>query len=124
MKYQRGVSLNGLMIGGVIFAILALGAMKVLPDWMEYGRLKKVIAAVAADSSLKDSSVTQVRGAYRKRAEIDDIKSITAEDIDIAKEGGELVLSFAYSKKIPMFAIGGTKVSLGLDFEGSTSNKP
>ena len=72
MKYQRGVSLNALMIGGAVVAVLSLGLMKVLPDWMEYGRLKKVIATVAADSSLKDSSMSQVRGAYQKRAEIDD----------------------------------------------------
>jgi hypothetical protein len=34
MKFQRGMGLNGLMIGGVIFALLALLTMKVLPEWV------------------------------------------------------------------------------------------
>ena len=40
MKFQRGVSLNGMLIGSVIFALLALLTMKVLPEWIEYGKIQ------------------------------------------------------------------------------------
>lgn len=119
MKFQRGVSLNGLLIGGVIFALLALLAMKVLPEWIEYAKIVKVVKATAADATLKDASVAQVREAYSKRADIDVIKSVTAQDLDITKEGNDLVISFAYSKKVPLFG----NTSLVFDFEGSSDKK-
>lgn len=116
MKFQRGVSLNGLLIGAVIFALAALITMKVLPEWIEYGKIAKVVKATAADRGLKDAPIAQVRASFDKRADIDVIKSITAEDLDISKEGGNLVISFAYTKKVPLFA----NVSLVFDFEGSS----
>lgn len=118
MKYQRGVSLNGLMIGGVIFALVALLAMKTAPEYMEYGTAVKAIKATATDPSLKDASVAQVRTAFSKRADIDNIKSVDPKELDITKEGGELVISFSYQRKVPLFY----NVSLLLDFEGA-SNK-
>lgn len=119
MKFQRGVSLNALMIGGVIFALVALLAMKALPPWMEYGNVVKAVKGTASDGSLKDASMAQVRTAFTKRAEIDDVKSISAQDLEITKEGGELVISFAYTKKIPLFS----NVSLVFDFEGSSAKQ-
>jgi len=119
MKFQRGMSLNGLMIGAVIFALLALLAMKVLPEYIEYGKVVKAVKATAGDAGLKEASVAQVRASFQKRAEIDDIKSVTPDDVEITKEGGELVISFAYTRKVPLFA----NVSLVFDFEGSSSKQ-
>lgn len=118
MKLQRGFSLNALMIGGAAIGVLALLAMKIVPEYMEYGTVVKTVKATAADTSLKDASVAQVRTSFAKRAEIDSIKSISEKDLDITKEGGELVISFAYTKKVPLFK----NVSLVFDFEGA-SNK-
>jgi len=119
MKLHRGFSLNQVMIGGVVFAVLALFAMKVLPDWIEYGKVVKAVKATAQDSSLKDASVPQVRAAFARRADIDEIKSITSQDIEVTKEAGELVIAFEYTKKIPLFG----NASLVFDFEGSSAAK-
>ena len=119
MKLQRGLSLNVLMIGGAILALISLLAMKALPPWIEYGNLVKAVKGTAADSGLREATVAQVRAAFEKRAEIDDIKSVTSQDLDITKEGGELVISFSYVKKVPLFK----NVSLVFDFEGSSAKQ-
>jgi hypothetical protein len=119
MKLQRGFSLNQVMIGGVVFALLALLAMKVLPDWIEYGKVVKAVKATAMDTSLKEASVPQVRAAFARRADIDEIQSITAQDIEVTKEAGELVIAFEYTKKVPLFG----NASLVFDFEGSSAAK-
>lgn len=119
MKLQRGLSLNTLMIGGAILAVIALLGMKALPPWIEYGNLMKAVKGTAADSSLKDASMKQVRDAFGKRADMDDVKSVAPEDLDITKEGGELVISFKYEKRVPLFS----NVSLLYDFEGSSAKQ-
>ncbi|MCX7167766.1 MAG: DUF4845 domain-containing protein [Rhodocyclales bacterium] len=119
MKLQRGLSLNTLMVGGAVLALASLLVMKVLPPWMEYGNLVKAVKGTAADSGLKDASVKQVREAFGRRADMDDVKSVSPQDIEITKEGGELVISFAYTKKIPLFG----NTSLVFDFEGSSAKQ-
>ncbi len=119
MKFQRGLSLNTLMYGGAVVALLATLAMKAIPPWIEYGNLVKAVKGTVGDTGLKDASVAKVRDAFTRRADMDDVKSVTAQDLDITKEGGELVISFKYEKKVPLFA----NVSLVFDFEGSSSKQ-
>ena len=119
MKFQRGLSLNVLMYGGAVLALLATLAMKAIPPWIEYGNLVKAVKGTATDSGLKDASMAKVREAFSKRADMDDVKSVTAEDLDITKEGNELVITFKYEKKVPLFS----NVSLLFDFEGSSAKQ-
>lgn len=116
MKYQRGITLSGLLMGSVVVALVALIGMRAAPEWIEYGKILKAVKTTAGDSALKDASVADVRNAYSKRAEIDDIKSVPPEDLDITKEGGRLVIRFAYVSKVKLFA----NVSLVFDFEGGS----
>lgn len=118
MNRQRGVSLSSLMVAVVILSIAALLAMKVLPSVMEYGKIAKAVKAVSQDSSLKEAGVPEIRTAFGKRQEIDNFKAVSPQDLEITKEGGALVIAFAYQDKIPLFA----NVSLVIDYE-STSAK-
>ncbi len=119
MKFQRGLSLNALMLGGAVLALISLLAMRAIPPWIEYGNLVKAVKGTATDASLKTATVANVRAAFTRRADMDDVKSVTAEDLDITKEGGELVISFKYEKKVPLFH----NVSLVFDFEGSSASQ-
>ena len=93
--------------------------MKVFPAWVEYGAIKKAVAATAQDISLKDASVAQVRAAFDKRAEIDNVKAIGGGDLEITKDGNGLVIEFAYTAKIPLTS----NASLVFDFAGSSQDK-
>ncbi len=116
MNRQRGVSLTGLLlVGGLLFFLAVLG-MKVAPDVLGYFNIVKNVKATAYDPGLTGASVPQIRNAYLKRIQVTGGSDILPEDLEITKEGNEVVISFAYSKKIPLFA----NVSLLIDFEGSS----
>lgn len=115
---QRGVTLTGLITWGVIIAMLAVLGMKVSPHVMEFYKVRNALKAMANDSSLSGASVSDVRGAFDKRANVDYIETIKGTDIDVTKEGNRLVLSIVYSRQIPLFG----PVSLVIDFEAA-SNK-
>jgi hypothetical protein len=57
-------------------------------------------------------SVTEIRRAFERRNVIEGVTSVTKDDLDITKEGREVVITAAWSKKIP---ISGT-LSFCLDF--------
>jgi hypothetical protein len=116
MKRQRGVSLSGLMLGIALLIPAALLGMKVTPSVIEYYKILKAVKAVGKDNALQGASVADVRKAFDKYAEIDNFKVVTSQDIEVTKEGGQLVVSFAYQDKLPLFA----NVSLVMDYQGSS----
>jgi hypothetical protein len=113
---QRGISFPVVFIIGVILALAAVGAMKVGPAYTEFATAKKAIVAIAAGEG-RTGSVADIRKAFDRRAAVDSIDVITAGDLEIGKDGGEIVISFAYAKKIPLFF----NVSLVIDFAASTA---
>jgi len=116
IKRQNGVSLTGLLlVGGLLFFVAVLG-MKVAPDVLGYFTIVNNVKSTAHDPGLAGASVAQVRSAYLKRIQVAGGSDVLPEDLEITKEGNEVVISFAYSKKIPLFA----NVSLMIDFEGSS----
>ena len=113
---QRGVSFPVIFLIGVVAALAAVGAMKVGPAYMEYDTARKAIVAIAASEG-RAGSVVEIRKAFDRRANIDNVTVLSGGDLDISKDGGDLVIAFAYAKKIPLFA----NVSLLIDFATSTA---
>jgi hypothetical protein len=117
MNHQRGVALSGLLVGGVIVFFLAVLVMKAGPEYLNYFNILKAVKSVAASSSGK--TVAEIRTSYDKQADIGYIKSLVSTDLDISKEGNDVVISFAYESRVPLFA----NVSLLIDFQGSSSGR-
>lgn len=115
MKYQRGLSLSGLLFWGAIFAMVALLGIKVAPSAIEYYKIMKDAKATVANLPA-GATVPEVRAAFRKYAEVDHLVEFKAEDLDISKDGGQVVIGVDYRKEIPLFA----NVSLVINYTGST----
>jgi hypothetical protein len=113
---QRGLTLTALLFGGVILVLVAVLGIRVVPDVVEYSKIVSNIKAVAQDPALRQASVADARKAYERRAMVDHISAIKPQDIEVARNGNTLVLSFAYRKEIPLFG----PVSLVIDFEANT----
>ena len=110
---QRGLTLSGLLITLVVVVVLGVFALKLIPSYIEYAKAKAAIVAIAGDRS-KSSSVNEIRKAFDARANIDDISAVKASDLEVTKEGNEVVISFAYRKEIPIAGNAG----LYVDFVG------
>ncbi len=117
MKYQRGVALSGLIFWGIIIALVAILGMKVAPTTIEYYKVLKD-AKATVNKVGPDATVAEVRKTFDNFANIDSL-DFKAEQLDISKDGGKIVASFDYDKKIPLFA----NVSLVINYKGSTAER-
>ncbi len=112
---QRGVTFSGLVVWLFVLIVAALLAMKVVPAYIEYGSAKNAIQSIARDRT-GTTTPAEVRRAFDARAQIDDITVLKASDLDITKQGNDMVISFSYRKEVPLFA----NVGLYVDFAAST----
>lgn len=115
MKYQRGVALSGLIFWGIILVLVAVLGMKVAPTAIEYFKILKDSKAVVAQVG-PDATVADVRKSFDKFAEIDMLE-FSGNQLDISKDGGKIVIEFAYEKRVHLF----WNVSLLIDYKGSTA---
>jgi len=110
-KNQLGVSLLGVMIGGVILIALAILGIKLAPSYIEFFAVKKAIAAVGADAR-NGANAAAVRRSFDNRATIDAIDSIKGSDLEITKDSSGVIVSTAYRKEIPLVS----NVGIYIDF--------
>ena len=111
---QRGVTLTGLMIVLFVLIFIALLGFKLIPAYVDFYTAKKAINAVARQGS----TAAEIRRSFELRSAIDDVK-VRASDLEITKEGNELVVGFAYRKEVPLFA----NVGIYIDFAASSKDQ-
>lgn len=112
---QRGVSLSGLLVWAIILGLVGITGMRVVPSAIDYFTLlKDAKAAVAASGP--NATVADVRKTFSKYADVDRIEFNPA-DLEITKDNGQIVISFSYEKKLPLFG----RVSLLIDYSGTTA---
>jgi len=116
MKNQRGVTLIGMVVICIVIVIVVIGGLKIAPAYIEYFKIKKAVVAIAQAN--RGGTVGDVRRAFELRSAIDDIDVIGPKDLEITKEGNDVVVSAAYSKRIPLFG----NVNVVIDFAASSSN--
>ena len=115
MKQQRGLSLMGLLIVSAVLVVVALIGFKLLPAYIEYYTVKRVVTDIALGYEVRGGSVRDAMIAFTRRAQIDDITSIQASDLEITKQGEGFSIVAAYQRCVPLFA----NISVCIDFETS-----
>ena len=114
---QRGVTVSGLFVVLFVFIVLALLAMKLIPAYIEYGTAKNAIQAIGRERQA--TTPVEVRRAFDARAAIDDIKAVRAQDLEITKEGNDVVIAFAYRKEVPLFSNLGVYIDFAASSKGN-----
>jgi hypothetical protein len=120
LKKQQGATFLGMAIiaGGLIF--VAIIGMKLAPAYIEYMSVKKVLKAMANDPNLSSMSTKEIRESFEKRQSIDDIKSVTRDDLVVGKnDAGQTVVSVDYQVQKPLMG----NVTALLDFHASSDGK-
>lgn len=116
---QRGVSLSGLMIWVVVLILVGVGAMKLIPSYVQNAEIKDIFYKIAHDPEMQTAPPRSIRESYGKRAMMNNISIIDASDIEIGKDASGLSLSASYQVKIPLAG----NASLLLEFNPSSEPK-
>ena len=93
---QRGISFLGLVFVGGVLAITGVVAAQVFPTFVEYQAIDK-----AAQKASEGNTVAEVRTIFDRAAEIDDITSISAKDLEVTKEDDKIVVKYRLPARNP-----------------------
>lgn len=112
---QSGLSIIGLLFFGLIVVCLLILGFRLVPGIVEYLAVDRAVQTIAQ----QDASVADLRDAFDRRAVVDNITSISSKDLDITKNDGRVVISYAYSYQMHLLS----NVRLVIDFSGSSADR-
>jgi exopolysaccharide biosynthesis protein len=115
---QRGLTMFSFLFVAFVLVMLAMLAMKLVPAYIEYFSVKKILATMGQESDLKSKSNADIRLDFAKRAEIGYVTAVKPEDIVVDRHGAVPVISADYTFRTKLVG----NVSLVVDF--STSSDP
>ena len=117
MNRQQGVTFVGMMFIAALIIFGAIIALKLVPAYIEYATVVQHLREIARSPEARGGSPREVQMLFSKRAQIDNIKAITANDIDVSREGDTVLLTASYETKVKLFG----NLNACIDFEASSS---
>ena len=118
MKRQRGVTFVGMVFIAGLIVFAAIVGLKLIPAYIEYATVVNHLREIAHSPDARGASPRDIQTMFKKRAQIDAIEVVKADDIEVEKEGDQVTLRAAYSTKIKLFG----NLSACIDFVASSGH--
>jgi type II secretory pathway pseudopilin PulG len=96
---QRGISMFGLLFVLVVCAAVGAVVLQVLPSAMEFRSATRALDRAAQGGG----TVQDVRLAFDRYADVDNVNTVRGKDLEVTKNGENIIASFAYEKEFHLF---------------------
>lgn len=113
---QRGLTMFGFLFVAMVLVMVAMLAMKLVPAYIEFFSVKKILASMGHESDLRSMSNADIRNSFVKRANVGYVTMVKPEDLSIERHGGVPVISVEYTFRTKLVG----NVSLIVDFNASS----
>jgi len=113
---QRGLTMFGFLFVAIVFIAIAMLAMKLVPAYIEFFSVKKILVTMRQEAELKSKSNAEIRSDFSKRASVGYVTVVKPEDLSVERQGGVPVITAAYEFRTKLVG----NVSLVVDFSASS----
>jgi len=114
---QRGLSMIGFLFVAAVLVMIAMLAMKLVPAYIEFFSVKKILATMGQESDFRSKSNAELRSNFASRANVGYVTVVKPENLTIDRSGGVPVVSADYEFRTKLFG----NASLVVDFSASTN---
>ncbi|HEY9100291.1 MAG TPA: DUF4845 domain-containing protein [Thiobacillus sp.] len=104
-----------LFVAMVLVAIAILG-MRLVPAYIEFASVKKILSTMGQDSDLKSKSNAEIRNDFIKRANVGYVTVVKPEDLSIDRRRGGVIVTAEYVYRTSLVG----NISLVVDFRASS----
>ena len=118
MNRQRGVTFVGMVFIAGLIVFAAVIGLKLVPAYIEYATVVNHLRELARSPDARSASPREIQTMFNKRAQIDAIEAVKGDDIEVEKEGEQVVLRANYSTKLHLLG----NLNACIDFAASSGN--
>lgn len=114
---QRGLSMIGFLFVAVVLVAIAMLAMKLVPAYIEFFSVKKILATMGQEADIRSKSNAEIRSDFSRRANVGYVTVVKPEHLTIDRSGGTPIISADYEFRTQLV----DNISLVIDFSASTN---
>ena len=113
---QGGLTMTGFLLTAIVAVAVVMIGFRMVPPYIEYFTVKKIMAKTLDDAK-QGFSLYQFRRDFDLKASADYIDSVKGSDIEVSKEGNNLVATASWTRTLHLVG----NVSLLLEFEATAT---
>ncbi len=99
---ERGLSLVGLLAVLIPLVLVLILGLRIAPAYYEHQRVVSILAGLEESGQTHDASDLELRAAFQRRADIEDVTSVKSSDLVIEKSPDQKRISVEYTARIPV----------------------
>jgi hypothetical protein len=100
---QTGMTFWGLLVIAALVVAITLLFFKLLPPYIEDGKVVTALENVAKQPGVADMDKGQIKAALQRRFDIDDITRANLEkDLTVEKKPGVMTIRIKYEVRVPI----------------------
>ena len=96
---QKGMSTVGIITIVGIFGFLLVGLFTLFPIYYDNFKLQSALEAIQTDTSVDPKSKAAIWGSLKKRLYINDVISITKNDVKMLRKDGKTTITVTYEAR-------------------------
>ncbi|PCI54570.1 MAG: DUF4845 domain-containing protein [Methylophilaceae bacterium] len=117
LKKQKGMTFLGFVIVAAIALSILLAGVKVVPDYIEFSGVKKIIQNIGNNPNFNSMTKKEIMVSFDKNANIGYVTVVNSRDLIFSKDAsGKNVVSVEYEVVKPL----AFNLSALMDFKAST----
>ncbi|WP_297838992.1 DUF4845 domain-containing protein [Pseudomonas sp.] len=100
---QKGLSLFGWLLALALVAFAASTAMKVVPHYLDYMSMKKIISSVETDKTLEITTVSEFYNHVSKGMQVNSIRDLDLNKaLSVTVENNRFLAHLKYEEREPL----------------------
>jgi hypothetical protein len=99
---QSGMSVVGMLIIAVMVGFFAMCAMRMIPPYMEYLTVKKIVSETAAEFNAGEGTIPDLRRRIGILFNTNQIYDLSPQDVKVYRKEGNTYIDASYEVRIPI----------------------
>lgn len=98
---QQGVTTLGFIILAIFIGLIAFGALRLTPIYLNYMKVVGVVDGVQAEFDGKNSTRQMIRSSISRRFDVESVSVIVARDVTVTTVDGGMEVAAVYDHTSP-----------------------
>jgi hypothetical protein len=103
-KSTKGVTVLGMLFYAMVVIFVVIISINLVPPYMQHYEVKESLNALAKDPNVRDMSKAKIKDYMARRFQINSVRNVAANDLEIEKRDGKMYLSLHYEVRVHMVA--------------------
>jgi hypothetical protein len=100
---QNGMTFWGLLVVAAVFIFFVMLFFKLLPPYMEYGKVKAALDGIAKQPGTSNMDKADIKAAFDRRFNIDSVDNIDLNKaLTVEKKPSGMTIRITYERRVPL----------------------